>query len=221
MDVYYYEQIYEEANKAYNSFMYLYYVIPIIVIALVFVAIALSLYVGHSKTRKRQFDINQKAKIHLRKIGFKSTSEFYFSDQATIRKDNNYKKMLLVDGVNKKFALVNYKSGTLVIADFKEFLNYEIYENSIMIISGGAMGGLGLGFFGAQASRQCKDLRLIMRISKPNAPHVAYDVVPRTFFNIGLSKNSNVYRDCMSSLQEMVSFFEVIKNENEKAKSAG
>ena len=129
MNDYYYEQIYEEATQAYNSYMFLYYVIPIVVIALVFGAIALSLTMGNSRTRKRQFLINQTAKNYLRKIGFISTSVFYFSDQATIRKSNDYKKMLLVDNKNKKFALINYTSGKTVIADYKEFLNYEIYEN--------------------------------------------------------------------------------------------
>ena len=221
MDSYYYEQIYEEANKAYNNYMILYYVIPIVVIALIFAAVALSLVIGISKTRKKQYQINLTAKKYLKRKGFTSTSVFYFCDQATKGKSNNYKKMLLVDDVNKKFALVNYKSGKTVIADYKEFLNYEIYENSNLVVSGGAIGGLGLGFFGAETSGQCKDLRLIMRITKPDTPHVAYEVVPHTFFNIGLSKNSNMYRDCMESLQEMVSFFEVIKSENEKAKSAG
>lgn len=212
----YYDPIYEEVEKAYNNYMFLYYVIPIIVIALVLGAIALSLLIGISKTRKRQFEINQNVKSYLRKEGFTTTSVFYFSDQATFNKSNDYKKMLAVDDVKKKFALVDYSSRRVFIADYKEFLNYEIYENSHMVISGGAIGGFGLGFFGAETSGQCKDLRLIMRLTNPNHPHVAYDVLPRTFLNIGIHKNSKAYRDCMASLQELVSFFEVIKNQNEK-----
>ncbi len=215
MNDYNYDQIYEEAEKAYNNYMFLYYLIPIIVIALVFGIIALSLAINTSKIRKRQLEINQKAKAYLRKVGFKITSVFYFCDQATFRVGNEYKKMLAVDNVNKKFALVNYASGKTVVADYKEFLNYEIYENSNMVISGGAIGGMGLGFFAAEASGQCKDLRLIMRLTRPDNPHVAYDVLPRTFMNIGVHKNSKAYRDCLASLQEMASFFEVIKNQNE------
>ena len=212
----YYDPIYEEVEKAYNNYMVLYIVIPILVIALVFGAIALHLFITSSKTCKRQFEINREARSYLRRAGFTTTSVFYFSDQATFRKGNEYKKMLAVDDTNKKFALVNYSSGKTLIADYNEFLNYEIYENSNMVISGGAIGGFGLGFFGAETSGQCKDLRLIMRLTNPNHPHVAYDVLPRTFMNIGIHKNSKAYRDCMASLQEMVSFFEVIKNQNGK-----
>lgn len=213
----YYEQIYQEANKAYNNFMILYYLIPIVVIALVFGFIALHLAITTSKTRKKQFAINQHAMDYLYQIGFTFTSVFYFCDQATFRKSNEYKKMLAVDNVNKQFALVNYNNGHTIVADYSEFLNYEIYENSNMVMTGGAIGGFGLGFFGATQSGQCKDLRLIMRLTRPDTPHVAYDVLPRTFLNIGVHKNSKAYRDCLASLQEMVSFFEVIKNQNENA----
>ena len=212
-----YGQVYEEVQKTYNNYMFLYYVIPIVVIALVFGIIALSLLISISKTRKRQLEINLNTMRYLKKENFNITTIFYFSDQATFRKDNSYKKMVAVDDENKKFALVNYAARRVIIADYKDFLNYEIYENSEMVISGGAVGGLGLGFFGATASGQCKELRLIMRIANPKIPQVAYDVLPRTFFNIGIHKNSTAYRDCMESLQQLVSFFEVIKHQNEKS----
>lgn len=217
MNEYDYEQIYKEAERAYNNYVIIYYLIPVMVVFLIIVIVALSLAVSNSKIRKRQFNINQKVKAYLRKVEFKITSVFYFCDRATFRVSDEYKKMLAVDNVNKRFALVNYAAGKLIIADYKEFLNYEIYENSYMVISGGAIGGMGLGYFAAQTSGHCKDLRLIMRLTRPNSPQVAYDVLPRTFMNIGIHKNSRAYRDCIASLQEMVSFFEVIKNQNEKA----
>ena len=217
----YYDPIYEEVadtyNNYYNNYMVIYYVIPFVVLALILGIIALSLALNTSKIRKKQFAVNQKVKTYLNKASFKITAAFYFSDQATFRMSNEYKKMLAVDSVNKKFALVDYSSENVVIANYSEFLNYEIYENSNMVISGGAIGGLGLGFFGAETSGQCKDLRLIMRLTNPDNPHIAYDVLPRTMFNIGIHKNSKAYRDCLASLQKMASFFEVIKNENEKA----
>ena len=213
----YYDPIYSDVADAYNNYMVIYYVIPFIVLAVIIGSIALFHALNTSKIRKKQFAVNQKVKTYLNKVSFKITSAFYFSDQATFRMGNEYKKMLVVDSANKKFALVDYYTENVVIANYSEFLNYEIYENSNMVISGGAIGGLGLGFFGAETSGQCKDLRLIMRLTNPDNPHIAYDVLPRTMFNMGIHKNSKAYRDCLASLQKMVSFFEVIKNENEKA----
>lgn len=213
----YYDPIYGEIADAYNNYVIIYYVIPFIVLAAIVGVVALSLALNISKIRKKQFAVNEKAKAYLNNAAFKITTVFYFSDQATFRMGNEYKKMLAVDSVHKKFALVDYSAESVTIANYSEFLNYEIYENSNMVISGGAIGGFGLGFFGAEASGQCKDLRLIMRITDPNNPHIAYDVLPRTMFNMGIHKNSKAYRDCLASLQQLVSFFEVIKNENEKA----
>ena len=200
--------------------MFLYYVIPIVVIAIVFGAIALHLFITAQKTRKRQYAVNLSATAYLKKINFTFSTVFYFSDRATFNKGNEYKKMLAVDDEHKKFALVNYSSGKVIISDYDKFLNYEIYENSNMVISGGVLGGYGLGFFAASTSGHCKDLRLIMRLKSATSPHVAYDVLPRTFMNIGINKDSKVYRDCLDSLQQMVSFFEVIKNKNESQKTA-
>lgn len=216
----YYDQVSQELQNAYNEYMFLYYVIPIVVIAIVFGAIALHLFITAQKTRKRQFEVNKSVMTSLKQVGFTITSTFYFSDRATFNKGNEYKKMLAVDNEHKRFALVNYSTGKVVISPYDKFLNYEIYEDSHIVISGGAVGGFGLGFFGASTSGHCKDLRLIMRLKSANTPHVAYDVLPRTFMNIGINKDSKVYRDCLASLQEMVSFFEVIKNQNESQKTA-
>ena len=212
----YYDQVNQQVQQAYNEYMFLYYVIPIVVIAFVFGVIALHLFVTAQKTRKRQFEINRSSIATLKKAGFTVTSTFYFSDRATFNKGNEYKKMLAVDNEHKKFALVNYSTGKVVISPYEKFLSYEIYENSNMVISGSAVGGLGFGFFAGAASGQCKDLRLIMRLKSTTVPQVAYDVLPRTFLNIGIHKDSKAYRDCLDSLQRMVSFFEVIKNQNEK-----
>ena len=59
----------------------------------------------------------------------------------------------------------------------------------------------------------------ILRINKIEVPQVTYDIVSKTLFNVGLNKSSDSYRVCMSSLQEIVSLFEIIKHKNKLEKA--
>ena len=110
---------------------------------------------------------------------------------------------------------MDYKSGNLLVLTFDEILNYELYEDGSHQTVGGNIGGLFSGFFGAETTGTCKELKLIVRLKKYDTPQVCYEIISDTIFNIGIDKSSKPYKQCVSTLQEVVSFLEFIKHENE------
>ena len=122
--------------------------------------------------------------------------------------------MIAVDDENHNICLIDYLSKRYYIISFEELLNYELYENGSMITNGAAIGGLGIGIFGAEANGNCKDLKLIIRINNLTTPQVVYEIISNYMAGIGVDKTSPLYRQSITSLQEVVSFLEVIKNKN-------
>lgn len=176
-------------------------------------AIAMS---KQAEIRKKQEEINKQADTHIYDIWFNANKVFYLNDYFTYGKENIYKKKILVDDEAQKLCLIDYKSAHLVVIKFEDFLNYEVYENGSTVIAGGAVGGLYSGILGAEASGNCKDLRLIIRLNKINQPHIVYDIIWDTPMNIGLNKVTKNYKECIISLQEVVSFLEVLKSRNKR-----
>lgn len=202
----------------------MFFYIYIIIFVLVFLVVLLGILFYQSSKNKakanEQFEINNKTLADLQSNNFNVSKIFYICDNNTYKKENSYKKMLVVDNDNKKICLVDYNSKNYYIIDFSEFLNYEIYENGGMITSGGVIGGLGIGVLGAETSGNCKDLKLIIRVKDLSKPQVAYDVITHYMAGMGLSKSSPLYRDCMNTLQEVISFLEVVKNDNLQIETA-
>lgn len=161
-----------------------------------------------------QYEINRKTLEYLQAHEFKVSKTFYITDNHTYNKENSYKKMIVVDNENKKICFIDYLSKNYYILDFDEFLNYELYENGGTTTNGGAIGGLGIGVFGAETMGNCKDLKLIIRLKSLTTPQVVYDIISNYMAGMGLNKSTPLYRGCISSLQEVVSFLEVIKNKN-------
>lgn len=62
----------------------------------------------------------------------------------------------------------------------------------------------------------CKDLKLIIRLNNYDNPQLVYNIISNTTFNIGINKSSHIYKQCIETLQEVVSFLEVVKNDNIK-----
>ena len=169
---------------------------------------------GVSNTRKNQENINSKANNSLKNSNFKSTKKFYLNDYATYNQSNNCKKFIAVDNDNKQICLIDYEKGSMLIVEFNEILNYEIYENGSNQTVGGNIGGFLSGIFGAETNGMCKELKLIIRLKRYDTSQVCYEIISNTSFNIGLNKSTQPYKQCISTLQEVVSFLEVVKNEN-------
>ena len=195
-------------------FFYIYILVFIVVFLVVLCGVLFYQSSKNKANSNEQFEINKKTLEYLQTNNFKVSKIFYITDSHTYNKDSSYKKMLVADNENKKICLIDYLSKNYYIINFEELLNYELYENGGMVTNGGAIGGLGIGIFGAETNGNCKDLKLIIRIKSLTTPQVAYEVISNYMAGMGLNKSAPLYRGCISSLQEVISFLEIVKNEN-------
>lgn len=175
--------------------------------------------ISYSKRRKFQNELNKKVLEQVEKdISFKISRVFRLNDNATDTSSDESKKMVLVDNDNKKIIFIDYDKCSYYKFDFCDIINYELYENGNTLINGAGAGMFGVGMFASAATQNCKELRLIIRLKKYNVSQIKYDIVSETALNTGVGKSTRCYQRCVSSLQEFISFIEVIKSENEKKK---
>lgn len=200
----------------------MFYLTFLLVFMVIFIGALLIMIAVHqssiSNTRENQERINLKAKNFIESSNFKITKIFYLNDYATYNKDNSCKKFVAVDNDNKNIFLIDYEKGNLLVVKFSEILNYELYENGSNQTIGGNIGGFWSGIFGAETNVMCKDLKLIIRLKRYDTLQVCYEIISNTALNIGIDKSTRPYKQCISTLQEIVSFLEVIKNENNTKK---
>ncbi len=200
----------------------MYFVIYGLVFLVVFIGVLVIILAVHqsgvSNARKNQESINLKANDTLKNSNFSISKKFFLNDYATYNQSDTCKKSIAVDNDNKQICFIDYAKGSLFIVNFNEILNYEIYENGSNATTGGSIGGFGTRFFGAETNGMCKELKLIVRLKRYDTSQVSYDIITNTSFNIGINKSTQPYKQCISTLQEVVSFLEVIKNENDKRK---
>lgn len=188
----------------------------LVIIFAIFIPIIIIAGVSSRKIKEHcdhQEEVNQQVNNNIG--GFRATKTFYLTDNFTHDKDEYCKKMLMVNTEAEEVMLIDYENNKMVKAKFSEILNYEIYENGSHTTTGLGMGGF-VGVFGAETNGNCKDLKLIIRLDKIDNSQVVYDIVSDTAMNIGISKSTKVYQKCIKSMQEVVSFLEVIKNRNSK-----
>lgn len=194
----------------------------LVIFIIIFMAVLFLIPVFWFSKRKealdRQNSINQKVTSDLVDKNFVASKIYYITDYNSVNKENKFKKQIMVDGVNKKIVLIDYELCSYLIISFKDFLGYELYEDGTTITEGAGIGGMGFGIFGASSSKSVKDFRLIIRINNIERPNIIYNIIKDTVLNIGLSKNEYSYRECLHSIQEVISFFEVIKVKNNKHK---
>ena len=167
---------------------------------------------------QKQLKLNEKVANQLNDLNFNVSKKFYLTDYGTYNSLNKFKKMILVDDNEKNVCLIDYNSGRMFIVDYKDIINYEVYENGSNSTFGGGVGGFFGGMLLAETEGKCKDLRLIIRINKIDIPHIGYEIIENTPFNMGIVKSSKQYKTCITSLQEVVSFLEVLLNENKNNK---
>lgn len=194
----------------------MYYIYPLVVLILILGTMITMLCIQQSQisnTRKKQVSINLKADKSIKNSNFQITKKFYLNDNATYNKSKDCKKYIAIDNDNKQICLIDYEKANMLIVGFNEILNYEVYENGSNLTAGGSIGGFWSGIFGAETNGMCKDLKLIIRLRRYDISQVAYEIISNTSLNIGISKSSDLYKQCISTLQEVISFLEVVKSE--------
>lgn len=193
------------------------------------------------KAAERQYEINKKIMQQLDDGSFKQTKIIYLNDCAAFDRENGCKKFIAIDNENKKICFVDYRKEEPLIVDFAEILNYKIYDNSEKRTLGYApvynSGNFGFGILGATTEGRCNELRLIIRLNRYDNSQIIYDIIfdVRDFckaqsrkctlwnkmlnwkcFYGNVGKASLCYKQCIATLQEAVSFLEVVKSDNSK-----
>lgn len=197
------------------------WLIPFLVLAVMGMGLIVGWLAWSAKRKKflkRRAEINASLKGTAAAQGLNIDKVFVVNDHLTFDKaDAQIKPQFLIDSAAKKMIFVDYDKPLTIVADFGEFLNYEIYENGSMAFSGGAVGGLVAGGFWGNAVGKCNNLRLIIRLKRYDCPQMTYDIIAKTPLNLGVVKTSKAYQTCVSSMQELASFFEVVKQETAQA----
>lgn len=205
----------EEAARAVRNAYIIGFTVFFVVFAAILAILVITTVIALKKRAEKQKAVNDA--IAGKMATFTPTRKFFFCDRATFKKPDEYRQMIAVDSVNNKLALVDYESGRVKIVDYSQILNYEVYENGAVVADGIGVGGLGLGAFAMQTNHLIKELRLIIRLKTVDDPHIAYQIVAsKGIFNMGIGKNSQIYRLCYPTVQEVVSLLQVIINQNKE-----
>lgn len=172
---------------------------------------------------KLQCEINQQIEKVLIKKKFLISKKYYIEDVSSfyIKKEDS-KQTIYVDYKNKKLCLILYGNKySYKIIDFDEILNYEVYEDSQTLFSASSVGVGGAAVYGGKTKKNIKTLRLIIRLKRYDIPQISYDLIPSGDFKISINTSTETYRAIVASLQEIISFFELIKYESELVEKKG
>lgn len=197
----------------------MYYIFLGVIFGIVFlVTISIVLFgVSHRSKNNRENvqELNQKARETFDAQGFVAEQIFVLDDSTTTETSNEDKKFFAINAAEKKIGFIDYENSKILIVNFGDILDFEVYENNVKGFSGANI-GLGLSVFGAREETQCKDLRLIITLKNYANCNIVYDLIGNTFMNVGIAKESSVYKKVLASLQKVVSFLKIIKEENSK-----
>jgi len=117
-----------------------------------------------------------------------------------------YKQTMQIDEKQRKILFTNAISNKYLVVNFDEILNYEIYED-------GSKYATSVDWHGFKTSNiydNCNELKLIIRLRCYQESQFIFNFIFNSF-----PKNSPAYKSIMTSLQNVVSFLEVLKNENQ------
>ena len=195
----------------------MYFMIFFIVLAIVLLFVCIGYFSRRSNQRKLVAILNEKAIQKFKEQKFEVEKYIYLSDSNTANA-NVEKKFIALNMTQKKIGLIDYENSQILITDFNDILDFEVYENNVNSLTGGKL-GVGLAIYSAQQEVQCKDLRLIIVLKNYESSSIVYDLVWKTFANVGIAKESTVYKEIIRSLQNCISFLKVIKDENSKTEN--
>lgn len=206
-----------------GEFMYYYSYWVAFIITIVFVAALTAVIYGtgklsqeskFSKIRIHQEKINKKVVEYLQKNDFNQNKITFLNDYATYNQPDSCKKCFIIDDLKRKICLIDYNKGDLIIVNFEEILNAKIYENEFKQ-TGAGFGKFLIDSFGS-GSNMCKELKLIIGLNKYDIPQVSYEVIFNLDYYGGINKATTMYKECIRTLQEAISLFDVIINKNSK-----
>ena len=194
----------------------------IIFLVVFFVAIWLNYKSKLKATREKQKQLNLEVEDYLANNNFNITAKLYVDDNATFDQSSDSKKRVYIDGDNKQVCLIDYQRNEYFIAKFGEILNYELYENGNNVTTGigggagSALGGIGVGVALSKSvsNKSYKQIDLIIRLKRYETSQIVYNVISNTYLNSGVYQCDDVYKKCIESLQKLISFLEVVINEN-------
>ena len=161
------------------------------------------------------------AKLPTQQVVEKNTNKDFVATKAINILSNGLKNAnkLLIDNDHKLFV---YQNGDHISKayGFTDLINYEVYENGQSKVKGRAGAALiGGAFFGLtglivgssmgrQISKECTQLKLIMRINDINQPQIVITYID----NVGWNKNKFSYGMMKENIQEVCSALEYILN---------
>lgn len=192
------------------------WIIVLVIILLVFVIAYINLISRKNQIIKHNAIINAECEKKLKEQNFEITNTMVIEDYYTYDADNNAKQKIFIDNNQKQICFINYQIEKIYKIRFDEFINYEVYNNDTNFTFGGHGGGFHAGLFGAETTKNSKELKLIIRINQLNQSHIEIPIIYQTYLNFGVSNNDKKFKIIINSLQQLCSTLEVIKNENSK-----
>ncbi len=206
----------------------------VLALMLFFLIICLINFIIEYKNRYRQMIINAKVSTLLNDLKYNTTKFFYINDSISYDCKSNFKKLIAIDNTSKLICLVDYPNNSAVVLSYEEILNFEIYENDNLTTtsqqSGGfsRLGGLkSLGSVGSFSTTTTSttenfyiNLKIILRLKSYEKPQVSYEIIfANGLIPKGVKKSSSTYSKCISSIQELTSFFNFLIAQNNASKS--
>lgn len=171
----------------------------IILFLITLAVIVLFKIISKIRFRKKRLKINKKLDEKLKEQNFVATKTILITDCRTLNlSDDAEKQRLLIDAKNKKLFLTDYSKEKFYTINFGDVVDCEIFENSA--ISGKRR----------EMKEWCNAMKMIIKINNMDTPQITYDVVLK---NRKVDKESNDYMKLINGLQEIKSFFDVIKSE--------
>ncbi len=199
------------------------YVLIVIVAILlgVFLVVVLLSAAKHTEEEETEGveDINNKVVAELVDADFVIEKILYMRDLDTQDLQDGCKQFLGININEKKLLLIDYSASTYRIVPFSDLMSYEVYVNDSTSTSGVAT-GIFYGVFTISSKTKVRDLKLIIKLKDINCPYIEYELIGVKYFQgtvmRSVSQNSAIFRNCISDLQKVVSYLDLIISENQK-----
>ena len=168
--------------------------------------------------KDKEYAIKLSLKSEANKILIEeSIGNFTIDKELNLYTDSGYKK-ILIDTQNRQFVFFNGYNYSKKI-QFKNVLNYEVYEDGKSVVKGSAgkalVGGAFFGVTGAiiggsgkrKINNYCSVLKLLIRVNDIDSP-----LIEIPFVNSSCNKDGISYKNYIKSIQETCALFEFMIN---------
>lgn len=182
-----------------------------VIIGIIFIMFCFSVLYYAFKDKIKNYNLNYNLLNSLKKKEYNFDKKLYLNDYNSYNSDKLYKLILFIDTQKEKILLIDYKKSMQYILNFSEIVNYQIYENDVMIINGKNPNNA-MRMFTYGANETCKSLQLIIKTNSSKQPQICYNIIGGSFLNLGVGKFSDIYKKCVRTLQEVIVELENIKN---------